>query len=137
MIFRVNKDCCYLAACGTAQLQNGLGFPSGINPTLAFSARAQDIRVCVEQVSRLQQSTLYGARSDSKLRWKHKNVKNTNVNPVDGKSSVKRQREYILEEVQFMRPIYKGTLASESFTKKHCVLSDLPTELEALRESPE
>ena len=38
----------------------GSVFPSGINRTLAYSARAQDLRVCVEQVSGLQQSILGG-----------------------------------------------------------------------------
>ena len=37
----------------------------------------------------------------------------------------------------YERPIYKRTLPSESFIEKLCVLSELPTELEGLRESPE
>ena len=37
----------------------------------------------------------------------------------------------------YERRIYKRTLLSESFIEKPCVLSELPTELEALRESPE
>ena len=34
------------------------------------------------------------------------------------------------------RPIYKRTLPSESI-RKPCTVSELPTELEALKESPE
>ena len=37
----------------------------------------------------------------------------------------------------FERPIYKRTLPSESFIEKPVVYCELPTELEALRESPE
>ena len=37
----------------------------------------------------------------------------------------------------YERRIYKRTLPSESFIEKPCVFSELPTELEALRESPE
>ena len=36
----------------------------------------------------------------------------------------------------YERPIFKRTLPSESFIEKSCVLSELPTEFEALRESP-
>ena len=45
----------------------GSVYPSGTNRSLACSARAQDLRVYVEQVSGLQQSIFQGARSDSKL----------------------------------------------------------------------
>ena len=34
------------------------------------------------------------------------------------------------------RPIFKQTLPSESFIEKPCILSELLTEFEALRESP-
>ena len=37
----------------------------------------------------------------------------------------------------YERPIYKRTLPSESFIEKPIVYCGLPTELEALRESPE
>ena len=37
----------------------GSVFPSGTNCTLACSAHVQDMRVCVEPVSGLQQSTFY------------------------------------------------------------------------------
>ena len=39
--------------------------------------------------------------------------------------------------MNYGRPIYKRTFPSESFIEKPCVLSELPTEFEALRESPE
>ena len=42
----------------------------------------------------------------------------------------------IVQEL-YERPIYKRTPPSESFIEKSCALSELPTELEALRESPE
>ena len=45
----------YWAACGTASYKTGSVFPSGTNRPLACSVLAQDIRVCVEQVSGLQQ----------------------------------------------------------------------------------
>ena len=38
----------YWAACGKPSYKMGLVFPSGINRTLACSARAQDIIVSVE-----------------------------------------------------------------------------------------
>ena len=45
--------------------------------------------------------------------------------------------EEVLVHGLYERPIYKRTLANESFIEKPCVLSELPTELEAPRESPE
>ena len=53
-----------------------------------------------------------------------------------------RWQEYILEVARIVhelyeRPTYKRTLPSESFVEKPCVVSQLPTELEALRESSE
>ena len=42
--------CNYWAACGKPSNKMGLVFPSGTNRTLACSARAQDISVCVECV---------------------------------------------------------------------------------------
>ena len=45
--------------------------------------------------------------------------------------------EEVLVQGLYERPIYKRTLPSESFIEKPCVLSELPTELEAPRESPE
>ena len=38
----------YWAACGKPSYKMGLVFPSGTNLTLACSARAQDISVCVD-----------------------------------------------------------------------------------------
>ena len=69
----------------------GLVFPSGTNRTLACSKRAQNKRM-----RRIGQGTSeeYILRSSKRLeaiylRWKHKNAKNTNVNTVDGKPTVK------------------------------------------------
>ena len=139
-----------VASRATGRLQiklRGSGDENGTNRTLACSARAQDISVCVECVecvkwiSGLQQSTFRGARSDSKLlaiyrRWKH-----TNTNECkrcwwlahslkDGKSTF--WKWYSSWTVLFERPIYKRTLPSESLTGNlACTVSDLPTELEA------
>ena len=45
--------------------------------------------------------------------------------------------EEILVHGLYERPIYKRTLPSESCIEKTCVLTELPTELEASRESRE
>ena len=45
--------------------------------------------------------------------------------------------EEVLVHGLYDRPIYKQILPSESFIEKPCVLSELPTELETPRESPE
>ena len=42
----------------------------------------------------------------------------------------------IVQEL-YERPNYKRSLPNESFIEKSCVLSELPTELAALRESSE
>ena len=68
--------------------------------------------------------------------------KHTNVNSVYGKPTVKDGKStfwkwYSTWTILCERLIYKGTLPSESFIEKPCVLSELSTELEALKELPE
>ena len=65
-----------------------------------------------------------------------------NINAVHGKPTVKDGKSTLLKwysssTILCDRPIYKRTLPSESFIEKPCTLSELPFELEALKESPE
>ena len=124
----------------------GSVFPSGTMHSGVFSACAKYKSMC-----RIAHRTSAGYIPRS---WKRlKAISNlssveayecqhTNVNAVHGKPTVKDGKSTFLKwysssTILCERPIYKRTLPSESFIEKPCTLSELPTELQALKESPE
>ena len=74
------------------------------------------------------------------LRWKYKNAKNTNVNAVDGKPTVKDGKssfgKWYSSILNYTRDPCKRTLPNESFIAGELTLCIKPTELQALIESP-
>ena len=100
-------------------LKMGSVFPSGTKRALACSARAPDMRACVEWVSGLQQSSFRG-RSSKRLKAisnlslvEAYECKHANVNAVHGKPTVKDRvhfRSGIVHELNYARDQFRSEL---------------------------